>query len=99
MPTIPGPDAGPVALLIAGISFLTLGVLRGDVVAGYLYRKLEARAEVAEGWAKQLFEALAANTAASIAQAAAYRELTNEVRAMRRELREFKNDRAGPAGG
>lgn len=52
MPTIPGADAGPVALLIAGISFIVLGAIRGDWVPGWVYRAAVARAEKAEAIAE-----------------------------------------------
>lgn len=52
MPTIPGADAGPVALLIAGISFVVLGAIRGDWVPGFIYRAAVQRAEKAEAVAE-----------------------------------------------
>ncbi|HEY8837608.1 MAG TPA: hypothetical protein VIO16_08025 [Dehalococcoidia bacterium] len=52
MPTIPGADAGPVAILLSGIAFIALGFIRGDVVPGWLYRAQVARAEKAEALAE-----------------------------------------------
>lgn len=40
------------ALLIAGISFIVLGAIRGDWVPGWVYRAAVARAEKAEAIAE-----------------------------------------------
>lgn len=41
-------QAGPVAILLAGIGLLARAFIRGDVVPGWIYRKAEERAERAE---------------------------------------------------
>jgi hypothetical protein len=52
-------QAGPVAILIAGIIAMVIGFVRGDVVPGWLYRQERAQREKAEAQAEQNALALA----------------------------------------
>jgi hypothetical protein len=56
-------QAGPVAILLAGIYGLWRAFVRGDIVPGSLYREAIARAEKAETQAERNTDALEAVTA------------------------------------
>ena len=56
-------QAGPVAILLTGITLLVVGFTRGDIVPGFVYRGEQAQRAKAEAQAERSTEAMAALTA------------------------------------
>ena len=56
-------QAGPVAILLTGITLLVIGFTRGDLVPGYIFKAEQAQRAKAEAQAERSTEAMAALTA------------------------------------
>ena len=56
-------QAGPVAILLFGITMVVIGFTRGDIIPGFVYRQEQAQRAKAEAQAERSTEAMAALTA------------------------------------
>lgn len=71
-------QAGPVAILLAGLGLLYRAFTHGDIVPGSLYRAMELRAEKAETQAERNTDALEA-VAATLKTALEQRDRSSDV--------------------